>query len=187
MQSSILGEFGLNKDIISIIKTYVSRMEYNDVLDDLKEEQKNFIDRIIDYSTDFSYDISISSIMNPTNPMNRSFDEIKERWDFPYSLIDLFDGDIDFQTPQTFQVTEDLYESKETVPFWIFRKNIAIEVMVDLNEHYDYDVLRSLDRTITGFLRFNGIQYSRALEGWNISYGISFRNSFVIIRLIGEN
>jgi hypothetical protein len=54
-------------------------------------------------------------------------------------------------------------------------------------EYYEYDTLRAADTIIIGNLNRNGLKYTRSIGGWVIGYGVRYKNSFVNIRLIGEN
>ena len=162
--------YGLNLDIIDIIQGYVSKMNHADVLDELKEDQKNFTEDIINYAEDIADTISITRIRN----IAYNQDDDDRGWNFPFSIEEKFEGDL-------------IFHDNNEIPFWWFRKNTAIEIYIDMLEHYDYDALRAKDRIIVGILNRNGLKYTRSIEGWVIGYGVRYKNSFVNIRLIGEN
>lgn len=163
-----LQEYGLNLDIIDIIQGYVSKMNHADVLDELKEDQKNFTEDIINYAEDIADTISITRIRNIV------YNQDDRGWNFPFSIEEKFEGDL-------------IFHDNNEIPFWWFRKNTAIEIYIDMLEHYDYDALRATDRIIIGILNRSGLPYRTSIEGWIIGYELRYKNSFVNIRLIGEN
>ena len=160
--------YGLNLDIIDIIQGYVSKMNHADVLDELKEDQKNFTEDIINYAEDIADSISITRIRNIV------YNQDDRGWNFPFSIEEKFEGD-------------SIFHDDNEIPFWWFRKNTAIEIYIDMLEHYDYDALRASDRIIIGILNRSGLSYRTSIEGWIIGYELRYKNSFVNIRLIGEN
>lgn len=163
-----LQRYGLGSDIAGIIQEYVSKMNHADVLDELKEDQKNFTEDIINYAEDIADTISITRIRNIADNQD------DRGWNFPFSIEEKFEGDL-------------IFHNDNEIPFWWFRKNTAIEIYIDMLEYYEYDALRAADRIIIGNLNRNGLKYTRSIEGWVIGYGVRYKNSFVNIRLIGEN
>ena len=166
--SQELQRYGLNLDIINIVQEYLYKMKYEDVMDELKGEQTNFTDDIINYAENIADSISITRIMNIT------YYQDNNEWNFPFSIEEKFGGDL-------------LFHNENYIPFWWFRTNMATEIYINMMEYYDYTILRIVDRVIVGILSRNRLQYTRSIEGWVIGYGVRFKNSFVNIKVIGEN
>ena len=162
-----------DKYVNSIISSYVYQLtNTNEVIEELKTLQnKNFCNDLIQKVSIHSEFIGVSTLRNISN--------------YPEVLS------IDTYIPLREQIefSREVIEDSNEISYWWLEQNMVITITVELEEFYDYDILRHTDRIITKKLDVYNREYSgylRMMDGWNLVYIMKYKNCFLEIRVIGQ-